>query len=195
MERQPGRASSPLVSTLLDDHATIRSLLAALDAAAEPERETALRKLVAELASHESAEEAVVYPALRQAAAGGRAIADDRLAEELAAEHHLHDLEAAGPHDRWFGGAVARLRREVEEHATAEERTVFPVLESTLDADRLATLHDEYTRARRRGPTHPHPLSPHKSRATAVAAPLAGMVDRVGDTLTGRRRGQRPGEA
>lgn len=175
------------MAALLHDHDLIRRNLVELRQAPVEHRAVALARLVGLLASHEKAEEVVVYPALRACAAGGRAIAEDRVAEQLAAEHHLQDVERAGPEDRWFASAVAALEAEVERHAEAEERTVFWVLDANLGRRRLDALRGEYLRARRRGPTHPHPLSPHKSRAAAVAAPVAGAVDRLGDALTGGR--------
>lgn len=192
-QRSDGSEPSALVATLLREHATIRRLLDELEHTARDRSRPAMRRLVAALAAHEKAEEEVVFPALSACAAGGAAIAEDRVAEQLAAEHHLQDVESAGVDDRWFPAAYGALRREVLAHAEAEERTVFWVLDANLGRRELDRLHQRYVRARRRAPTHPHPLSPHKSPLTRVAAPVAGIADRVGDSLTSLMPGRRSG--
>lgn len=195
MGRSDGSGPSGLVEALLNEHATIRQRFAEVEEAPAEERPAALRRLVSVLSGHEAAEEAVVYPALRACAAGGRAIGQDRLAEQLQAEHDLHDLERTGADGRWFAGSFDAVRAEVLRHAEAEERTVFGVLDANLDHRQLEQLRQQYMRARQRGPTHAHPLSPHKSAATRVTAPVAGILDRLGDVLTSFLPGRHEGGA
>ena len=82
-----------VVALVLHDHQRIERMLEAFPGIAESERELAFRGLVATLVAHEIAEEQSVYPTLRHAAAGGDAIAHDRIAEQAVTEVLLRDLE------------------------------------------------------------------------------------------------------
>ena len=59
-----------------------------------------------------------------------------------------------------FVTAFHRLRDEVLAHASAEEASAFPILETaTTEAERLE-LGTKYEKAKDKAPTHPHPHAP-----------------------------------
>lgn len=178
---QQGQAE--LTAVLLQDHAEAKRLLLGFDRLPQPERPEAFRHLVKVLVGHEAAEEIVIYPALRDVAAGGGAIARDRLAEQEKAERLLADLERLGVDDPAFEPSFRQLRDAVLEHAEAEERTVFWVLASNVGDRARAELAQRYLRAKQQAPTHAHPLSPDTPPANRVAGPMAAVIDRARDTV------------
>ena len=173
--------TADLVALLLEDHAEAKRLLQAFDTLPDERRHEGFRHIVKVLMAHESAEELVVYPALRDCAAGGAAIARDRMAEQEQAERLLADLERQGLDDPAFVASFRQLRASVLEHAAMEERTVFWVLANNLGRSELERLADRYRRAKGQAPTHAHPLAPHAAPVDRVTGRVAGVVDRLRD--------------
>ena len=81
------------VRFLLRQHEDVRRLFRSVQEATGEARRESFEPLVRLLAVHETAEEMVVYPALRTAGDEGRRIAEARLAEEDEAKKVLADLE------------------------------------------------------------------------------------------------------
>lgn len=167
-----------VVTLLAEDHAEARRLLEEAPGLSLEQRRDAFPYLVRTLVGHETAEELVVYPALRRRAAGGTALAGDRLAEQHQAEAVLGDLEHLPIDAPSFEASLRQLGHAVTDHAEAEEQTVFPVLAALDEAERHR-LAEQYLRAKRQAPTHAHPASPH----VAPLVKLAGALDRVRDML------------
>src|SRR5579872_6295623 len=149
-----------LVELLLQDHGEAKRMLAGLEELPTEDRAARFRQVVRALVAHEVAEETVVFPALRDCAAGGGAIVHDRLEEQKAAERLLADLERTPVDDPTFESTFRKLRTAVLEHADAEERTVFWVLSSNLAPSELAELGSRYQQVKGRAPTHAHPMVP-----------------------------------
>lgn len=57
---------------------------------------------------------------------------------------------------------------------------LFPRLQQACGNDRLREFGDKVRTLKKIAPTHPHPHSP----GTTLAGPVAGLVDRVRDTLS-----------
>jgi hypothetical protein len=99
-------------------------------------------ELMDQLVRHEVAEEAVVYPALRQEP-GGAPIAEARRREEFEAEHVLARLENLDPRTEEFRGAVRDLESAVWDHAQ-KEAEVFPLLAANEEAGYLTLLGQKF---------------------------------------------------
>ena len=69
----------------------------------------------------------------------------------------------------------------VEEHASAEEREVFPLLERKLNRIVLRGLAVQLQIAEGIAPTHPHKLAPESAIGNMLVGPFVSMVDRVRD--------------
>jgi hemerythrin superfamily protein len=175
-----GGTSGDLIEALLQDHAATRRLLEEFPTLGSEERFEAFPYIVRVLVGHETAEELVVYPALRSAAAGGAALVQDRLAEQHRAERLLGELEHTGLDDDSFEASFRSLEQYVLEHADKEEQSVFPVLSVNLSESARHRLGERYQRAKRQAPTHAHPASPH----LAPVVKTAGAFDRLRDTVT-----------
>ena len=103
-----------------------------------------------ELVSHERAEMSEVYPALRELAETS-AMADrhDEEAEELDGLIKRLDGEIDVTSTEW-GSQFARLATIVVQHATEEEKDIFPVALEALGDDEARKLDDRFKAAQDR---------------------------------------------
>jgi len=122
-----------------DQHEEIRHLLDDVASHQGIARREAFEELVRLLAVHETAEEEVMYPVVREAR-GGDAVAEARISEESDAKQMLAGVEHAGVESDEFAPRFAVMRQTVLKHAELEEATVLPLLEQVADADRLIRL-------------------------------------------------------
>lgn len=175
------------VEVVLDQHQHARELLARLEGAAEQDRQGIFDQLVRLLAVHETAEEEVVYPALRRIP-GGDAIAHARTREEDAAKKALSHLERIGTRSDEFGPRLDEFRRMVLAHAQREEEEALPLLRDNVEPEQLRQMGASFLLAEAMAPTHPHPHSPESALGNLLTGPFLAMVDRVRDAI--RRRGK-----
>jgi hemerythrin superfamily protein len=138
------------------------------------------------LAVHETAEEMVVYPTVRDSGPDGERIADARTAEESEAKHALAELERTDIDSAEFATRLQAFQRLVETHAGNEEREVFPLLRETQTPEQLRKMAEYVERAERAAPTHPHPHGPESATGNLLVGPFVGIVDRVRDALRDR---------
>jgi hemerythrin superfamily protein len=174
--------SPDLVSILLQQHQTVRTLMGAVSSAEPSARAAAFEPLLRLLAVHETAEEMVVYPALRRhAGKEGERIAKARTTEEARAKKVLVDLEKMDAASAEFLTAFTSFSRDVEEHAAAEEREVFPLLAKCADAEELRGLGVQLQVAESLAPTRPHRNAPESAVGNMLIGPFVAMADRVRD--------------
>jgi hypothetical protein len=72
--------------------------------------------------------------------------------------------------------------------AQTEERMILPRLTLAVGLDATNTTGAAFEQAKKVAPTRPHPATPNTGAAQAVLGPVAGMVDRLRDALSGRGR-------
>ena len=173
-----------VVALLEQQHEQVRHLLASLRGAPDPELFTALVRL---LSAHETAEEMVVYPAVRASLPDGAALADARRDEEREAKALLADLESMGVDHDEFATAFARFADDVLRHATNEERQVFPLLRSEISEEQRLDMAGTLELAESTAPTHAHRHAPTSAVGNLVVGPFVAIVDRIRDALRGRR--------
>jgi hemerythrin superfamily protein len=138
----------------------------------------------AALAVHETAEEMVVYPALRGIDDHGKQLAEARIAEEDKAKEVLAKLEKLGVDADTFDTMFDRFRKSVLQHAEAEESEVFPFLESHCDHDKLTQMGSAISVAEKLAPTHAHPHGPNSAVGNLLVGPFVAIVDKVRDALS-----------
>jgi len=176
------------VTTMLEkQHVQVKQLFARIGDGKTPTAADDFCELRRMLAVHETAEEMVVYPALRKLGDEGERIAKERLAEEDKAKQVLHDLEQIGVHEPAFAAKIAEFEQAVVAHAEAEEQQVFPRLREAASADTLTTMGKALLRAEEAAPTHPHPHAPNTAVGNLVGGPVLAMVDKVRDALRGEK--------
>lgn len=171
------------VEFLLEQHQQVRSLFADLQGPATEKRQETFDTLLRLLAVHETAEEEVIYPALRTYAPNGDKIAEARMGEEDEAKKQLSELEKLGVAGDGFDLRLATFREMVLAHATAEEREVFPLLRAHVEAKQLTAMRTLLTAAEAVAPTHPHPHAPESAVGNLVVGPVVALVDRVRDAI------------
>lgn len=163
------------------DHAEVRKMFARLDAATGERRRELFQQLMSELVRHEVAEEAILRPVSKRDA--GRAIANARIKEEGQAEELLKEMEKLDVGSAEFTAKLAKLRREVERHAEAEETKEFPRVAKKETAERLEQMGRAYAAVKKAAPTRPHPSTPNTLVANTVAGPFAAVMDRTRDAV------------
>ena len=170
-----------IIEALRHDHQELRKMFARLEAATGKRRRDLFQRLVAELVRHEVAEEEILRPVSKRDA--GKAIANARIKEESRAEELLKDMEKLDPGSAEFTAKLARLRRDVERHAEAEETKEFPRVAKKETTERLAQMGRTYEVAKKAAPTRPHPSTPNTPAANMVAGPFAAVLDRTRDAV------------
>ena len=170
-----------IIDALRHDHDEVREMFARLDAATGERRGELFQQLLSELVRHEVAEEAILRPVSKRDA--GAAIANARIKEESQAEALLKEMEKLDPGSAEFAAKLAKLRREVERHAEAEETKEFPRVAKKETAERLEQMGRAYEAVKKAAPTRPHPSTPNTAVANTVAGPFAAVMDRARDAV------------
>jgi iron-sulfur cluster repair protein YtfE (RIC family) len=170
-----------IIEALRHDHDEVREMFARLDAATGEQRRELFQQLLSELVRHEVAEEEILRPVSKRDA--GEAIANARIKEESQAEELLKEMEKLDPGSAEFSSKLAKLRREVERHAEAEETKEFPRVAKKESTERLEQMGRAYEAAKRAAPTRPHPSTPNTPVANMLVGPLAAVVDRARDAV------------
>jgi hemerythrin superfamily protein len=170
-----------IIDALRHDHDQVRRMFARLERATGERRRDLFQQLVGELVRHEVAEEEILRPVSKRDA--GKAIANARIKEESQAEDLLKEMEKVDPGSAEFTSKLAKLRREVERHAEAEETKEFPRVVKKETPERLKQMGRAYEAAKRAAPTRPHPSTPNTPAANMLAGPFASVMDRARDAV------------
>lgn len=182
-----GPTTGDVVDLLQAQHQEVARLFDQLEQGGTDSVET-FECLVRLLAVHETAEEEVVYPAVRSIGTDGDRIADARTTEEDEAKKALSELERIGVKDQSFADRLAAFRLRVMEHAGREEREVFPLLRQSLDEDTRRSMRSALETAERMAPTHPHPHAPESAVGNLLTGPFVALADKVRDAIRGATR-------
>ncbi|MFF9204877.1 hemerythrin domain-containing protein [Streptomyces sp. NPDC014986] len=177
-----------VVDELVTDHREVEELFGKIEALppGHKDRKVYADQATMELVRHSVAEEAYLYPAVREHVTGGDALADKELEDHATAERIMKDLESRDAGDAEFDRLIGSLMSEIREHIADEEQNLFPLLRASCSQDALDQLGDKVRQAKKTAPTRPHPAAPDKPPANKLLAPGAGMVDRLRDALSGR---------
>ncbi|WP_433238121.1 hemerythrin domain-containing protein [Streptosporangium sp. CA-135522] len=178
-----------VVTVLTHDHREVEEMFGELERLGEADTERRgelTEKVIIELARHSVAEEAYLYPAVRDLVPGGGQLADRELAEHAEAERTMKELERTDVSDPRHAALLGKLMAEIRAHVREEEGDLFPLLRSHASASQLAELGHKVQAVKKIAPTRPHPAAPDTPPANKLMAPVAGLVDRVRDAITGR---------
>jgi hemerythrin superfamily protein len=177
-----------VIDELVSDHREIEQIFGRLEAlpAGDKDRKVNADQVTIELVRHSVAEEAYLYPAVREHVANGGALADKEIADHSRAEQIMKDLEGRDADDPEFDRLIGVLMSEIRSHVADEEENIFPKLRQACPTDALNELGDKVRQAKQLAPTRPHPAAPDKPPLSKLVAPGIGLVDRLRDTLTGR---------
>ena len=182
-------ADRDAISFLTSDHRTVEGLFHQYEqtSADLPERRGELvAEMMRELAMHAAVEEQYLYPFIEAEVEGGRALADEGVAEHREAEELLAELDWLAPHERRFDGLVRQLIAGVRHHVEEEETELFPALRRAADAEALRDLGRRMKDARGTAPTRPRPRAPRTPPAHKLGNRAAGLLHRTRDAVSDR---------
>ena len=178
-----------VLAELVVDHREVEELFVRLEGTglSAEERQETVEQVVAELVKHAVAEEAWLYPAMRDRLDDGNALADRETAEHLEVERMLKELEGTDPHDPASRPVLENLMAAVRGHVEEEEKQLFPALRAVYTEAELKDLGDKVRTTKKAAPTRPHPGAPRDQVSRRVMGPFVGLVDRTRDALSGRQ--------
>lgn len=171
-----------VIGVLLEQHAQIRGLFAAIRGAAGERRQDLFDELRELLAVHEAGEEMVLRPVSRESA--GAQVADARNHEEEQAAHVLAELEKMDVSSTQFAAKFAEFEQAVADHAAREEDEEFPAVQRANSDEQLLLLGEKLLSVERRAPTHPHPATAGSRVAQGAVAPFAALLDKARDAFS-----------
>jgi len=188
------QAHQDVISILTIDHREVERMFAELDrlkgstdSNEQQRRKDLAEQVVIELVRHSVAEEAEVYPRIKERVDAGEA--EQLIKEQAEAEQTMKELEKLDPGQPEFEQRLSRLMQQIKAHVAEEEQQAFPRLKSTFSTEELVEMGNKVESVKRMAPTRPHPTAPDQPPANKALGPLAGLVDRMRDALS--RRGTR----
>jgi hemerythrin-like domain-containing protein len=171
------------IQLLTADHGAVEQVFRQIEAAPEGEtRDRLVETAVRELSVHAAIEEQVLYPAMRRSVPNGDVLVEEAIEEHQQVKDTLAAIERShGPAER--DPLLVQLMGNVRHHVEEEEGELFPLLRSSIGADRLRTMGSELAAAKRMAPTHPHPHAPNTPPGNVVGGAAAALVDKARDAL------------
>jgi hemerythrin superfamily protein len=176
------------ITLLKDDHKTVEALFKRFEKAGDAafkEKRQVVDRIIEELSVHAAVEEQLFYPVTRQTVPSTEDIALESLEEHHIVKWTLSELDTMDPTDERFDAKVTVLIENVRHHVEEEETEYFPKVRDELGRNALSDLGDAMASAKAIAPTHAHPKAPDTPPGNLVAGTAAGMVDRMGDTVSG----------
>ena len=177
---------------LKDDHRTVEKLFKRFEEAGDRafvEKRNVVDRIIEELSVHAAVEEQLFYPVTRATVPAVEDVALESLEEHHIVKWVLSELEDMDPQDERFDAKVTVLIENVRHHVEEEEDEYFPEVRDELGRKALTELGDAMASAKETAPTRPHPRSPDTPPGNFVAGTAAGVVDRVGATVSGLAQG------
>jgi hemerythrin superfamily protein len=184
-------SSQDVIAILMQDHREVEQMFAELeglrgatDEQSRSRRKDLVDQAIIELVRHSVAEEAEVYPKIKERVS--EAEAERAKHEHAEAEETMNRLDGLQPDDPTFDDQLALLMREIREHVAEEEGEMFPQMRSIFSAEELVDMGSRVERVKKMAPTRPHPSAPDEPPGDKVLGPVAGLFDRMRDAVSGR---------
>jgi hemerythrin superfamily protein len=180
------------ITLLRDDHKTVEQLFKRFEKAGDRayvEKRQIVDRIIEELSVHASIEEQVFYPVARATVADTEDIALESLEEHHIVKWLLSELADLDPTAERFDAKVTVLMENVRHHVEEEQDDFFPKVREGLSRTALADLGQTMAEAKKSAPTHPHPRAPDTPAGNSVVGTIAGVIDRVGDNISGIAQG------
>ncbi len=180
------------ITILKDDHRTVEQLFKRFEQAGDRafvQKRQIVDRIIEELSVHAAIEEQVFYPVARAAVPETEDMALESLEEHHVVKWLLSELTDMDPEHERFDAKVTVLIENVRHHVEEEENDLFPKVREQLGRNELTELGETLADAKKTAPTKPHPRMPDSGPANAVAGAITGVVDRVGDNISGIAQG------
>lgn len=130
------------LTLLREDHRKVKRLLAELDTTTErgvKTRTELFARIKAELSVHETIEEEIFYPALKEHPRA-REIVLEGFEEHNVVDTLMGELEALSPADERWGAKATVMKENIEHHVEEEEGEMFEKARQVFDAGELKEL-------------------------------------------------------
>jgi hemerythrin superfamily protein len=180
------------ITLLKNDHHTVEQLFKRFEKAgdrAHVEKRQIVDRIIEELSVHASVEEQLFYPVARATVPDTEDIALESLEEHHIVKWLLSELVDLDPSNERFDAKVTVLMENVRHHVKEEETDFFPKVRHGLGRSALADLGEAMAQAKKTAPTHPHPRAIDVPPGNSVVGTIAGVIDRVGDNISGIAQG------
>ena len=180
------------ITLLRNDHKTVEQLFKRFEKAGDRayvEKREIVDRIIEELSVHAAIEEQVFYPVARATVSDTEDIALESLEEHHIVKWLLSELDGMDPKHERFDAKVTVLMENVRHHVEEEQDEFFPKVRDELGRTALADLGQAMADAKKSAPTHPHPRAPDVPPGNSVVGAIAGVVDRVGDNISGIAQG------
>jgi hemerythrin superfamily protein len=161
------------VDFLLNQHAQIRAGLREVASAHGPAKAAAFADLRRLITVHETAEQEVLHPRMKEFADVTSLLGQERHGTELLAE-----LDRLDPASDEFDSRFTRLAVEIIAHADHEELDEFPLVRERLDADERHRMGHALRVAEVAASRSPQPA--------AAPGAVAAIVERVREVFSSR---------
>jgi len=187
-----------IFTTLEHDHRAVLDILAALEdmtasAAGQPTQMLVdrggplTRELIAAESRHEAAEEQYFWPTVKTKLPDGQRLAAHAVDQESEAKTVLAKLDGMSLDDERFMPLIQDFVKAARSHIEFEEQQVWPQLCPTLSMPERERLANKFARAKKMGPTHPHPHTLPNPAVLKTAGIAGAALDRGRDWLSSRR--------
>jgi hemerythrin superfamily protein len=180
-----------VIEVLTQDHREVEEMFVRLESmqpattpAQRKRRKDLVDQVTIELVRHSVAEEAEVYPAVKDKVSEKEA--EQARKEHAEAEQTMKRLERLKPEDPGFEAELATLIREIREHVAEEEGDMFPRMREVFTQDELDALGSRVKGVKALAPTRPHPSAPDRPPGDLLLGPVVGLFDRLRDAASGR---------
>jgi hemerythrin superfamily protein len=180
------------ITLLRADHKTVEQLFKRFEKAGDRayvEKRQIVDRIIEELSIHAAIEEQVFYPVARATVAGTEDITLESLEEHHIVKWLLSELVDLEPTAERFDAKVTVLMENVRHHVEEEQTDFFPKVRDGLSRSALADLGEALAEAKKSAPTRPHPQSPDSPPGNSVVGTIVGVLDRVGDNISGLAQG------
>ena len=180
------------ITLLREDHKTVQQLFKRFEQAgdnAHVEKRQIVDRIIEELSIHAAVEEQVFYHVARATVPGAEDITLESLEEHHVVKWLLSELDGLDPASERFNAKVTVLIENVRHHVKEEETEFFPKVRNALGRTELADLGRAIEEAKKSAPTHPHPRAADSPPGNAVVGAITGVLDRVGDNISGIAQG------
>jgi hypothetical protein len=127
---------------LEEDHKKMKKLLEELDSTTErgvKTREELFAKVKKELQIHETIEEEILYPALKEHPKAKEVVLEG-YEEHHVADVILEELEGVSVDDERWGAKLSVLKENIEHHIEEEEDDMFKKARSIFESDELEQM-------------------------------------------------------
>ncbi|KAJ3417000.1 hypothetical protein HDV05_007482 [Chytridiales sp. JEL 0842] len=168
------------------DHEEVKNLYQKYKSAVNEEERARLSNTIIHLISrHSVAEELEIYPLVvvyDKHMTDGRAVSAKNREEHQEVKTVLNQVDKLKPTDPRFDPLLEKAIESFQAHSLHEERNELPMLLRSLGEKEAINVGRRFAKARRSGPTHPHPNAPNKGGfMERAAATLSKPFDKMRD--------------